>query len=170
MFSIVGFSSPAMIELLKQRLHCAGDFRVIVKPARFPFGFAFHGNLDLEAVAVHSPALMSLRRVRKSLRRFKLKIFCQPNTHCRESRIAHCACHPEPRRRRGTTTSSKFQAPGKHQTSNIKPGRCPLELRCLELSGAWLLELGASTGPSARYASLGMTRVSLTRPAASASR
>ena len=92
-----------MVETLEQRFHGRADFRVIVKPAARRIDLALHGNLDSETMPVHSPAFVAFRRIRQRLGRFEIKVFGQSDAHRRQSRIGLYACHPEPRRRRGTS-------------------------------------------------------------------
>ena len=70
-----------MVQHFQERFHRIADLCVIVNPADFRIDFAFHGNFDLEAVAVHTAAFVAGRRLWQSLRRFKREVFRQPCAH-----------------------------------------------------------------------------------------
>jgi len=74
-----------MIQHFQERFHRAADLCVIVNPADFRIDFAFYGNFDLEAVAVHTAAFVAGRRVWQGLRRFKREVFRQTGAHDAQS-------------------------------------------------------------------------------------
>src|SRR5207237_1640385 len=63
---------------------------MIIDPAANWGDLSFHRNLDLETVTMHTPAFVTLRRARQSLRRFKGEILRQASAH---------GSHPALRRR-----------------------------------------------------------------------
>ena len=64
-----------MVQHFQERFHRVANVRMIVNPSDFWIDIALDRNFDLETVPVHTPALMTLRRIRQSLCRFKSEIF-----------------------------------------------------------------------------------------------
>jgi hypothetical protein len=71
-----------MVEQREEGFHGARNIRVIVEPAGLWFRGALHGDLHLEAVPVHFPALMPLRREGECLRSFEIVVLGEPELHC----------------------------------------------------------------------------------------
>lgn len=82
-FEAGDFVEVGMVEHVEQRLHRAGNIRVIVEPAGLRIGLALDADLQLEAVPVHPAALVALGRGRQSLRGLKLKILGKSESHPR---------------------------------------------------------------------------------------
>jgi hypothetical protein len=70
-----------MIELFDERFHRRADASVVVEPAGHRVNFPLDRNLNLETVAMHSPAFVFRRDIRKRLRGFESEILCQTNSH-----------------------------------------------------------------------------------------
>ena len=70
-----------VVELLEQGIHGAADAGVIVEPSGHGIGLPLHGDLHLEAVAVHPSAFVIGRHLGKSLRRLKREILGQSDIH-----------------------------------------------------------------------------------------
>src|SRR4029077_3750529 len=77
---------------------------MIVDPAANWGDLSFHRNLDLETVTMHTPAFMTLRRARQSLRRLKSEILGQACSHVAENIMTATALSSRSRSRgRGTS-------------------------------------------------------------------
>ena len=74
-----------MVQDFQKRFHCGANLRMIINPPRLRIDISFHRNLYFETMAMHSPAFMTLRRLRQNLRCLKSKIFRQTRLHHSDS-------------------------------------------------------------------------------------
>src|SRR5438093_1201689 len=75
------FIEVRVVQYFQKRFHRGTDLGVIINPARLGIDISFDRNLYFETMAMHSPAFMTLRRLRQNLRCFKSKIFGQTRSH-----------------------------------------------------------------------------------------